>query len=136
LVLTQQAPQNLSPRQMAALNNLTEAQNKAVFADHASGGWHKVTENDQTTTGLEENVTAEVATEVATPTADVPQPFELAASLEHLRDASDALVDEYAAKPDEELPEGMAQGDTDVTEDVPAFVAADFGHDDLAALVE
>jgi len=126
LVLTQRAPQTLSPRQLAALNNLTAAQDNPVFADHAGGGWHKALkhDNDMPRAVAEENVTAEVAK--AAPAA--PPAFELAASLEQLKGAA-ATVENEAYEDD--LPEGMAQGDADIADDDIGF-----GHDDLAALVE
>lgn len=142
LVLTQQPPQaqTLSPRQMAALNNLAESQNKTLFADHASGGWHKVVENNTPAPVAAENVTAEVATEDMSMTvAEAPQKFELAASLAHVQEAPDTQVDAYIAGLGDDLavdmPEGMAQGDTDVAEDMPDAAEAAFDHDDLAALV-
>lgn len=146
LVLMQQQPQTLSPRQMAALNTLTDTQNNPAFVGHASGGWHKAAENNKAATVSTENVTAEVAAETPASAApagtEAPLPFVLAASLEKLQDAPDTQVDEYIAGLDhegaedfaEDLPEDMAQGDTDMTEDISA-AAAGLDHDDLAALV-
>ena len=148
LVLLQQQPQTLSPRQMAALNNLADAQNKTAFADHVSGGWHKVVENNKPAPVVAENVTAAMGVELAA-ASSAPRPFELAASLETLGavqdvpqampDAADTPEDEYMVAADEDLPEEMAQGDTDMAEDAPIGTAAAdvaaFGHDDLAALV-
>lgn len=142
LVLTQHAPQTLSPRQLAALNNLAAAQEAPVFADHAGGGWHKLqkTEQGAQTAALSapaaENVTAEVLEE---PPA-MPSPFVLAASLEAMKEA----------EAENALPEDMAQGDADPDADVTAAAESglgrddlgrddlgqgDLGHDDLAALV-
>jgi TPR repeat protein len=132
LVLMQQSPQPLSPRQMAALNNLTEAQTKPVFADHISGGWHKVVENNTLAPVVEENVTVEVAAvadalPIVKAAAETPQRFELAAALEHLQESTTAALSDTL---EADLPEEMAQGDTDVTEE-----EAGLDHADLAALV-
>lgn len=136
LSLTQHAPQTLSPRQLAALNNLADAQDAPVFADHASGGWRKVLkeENAAQTTLADENVTAEIAGAAQ----DAPPAFELAASLEQLKDVAaakdtlaEAVTEVQADMLDADLPEDMAQGDTDMAEEETGL-----GHDDLAALVE
>lgn len=148
LVLLQQAPQTLSPRQIAVLNTLTDGQHTPLFADNVlSGSWHKVVEKSNPAPVPEENVTAEVtAAADSLPTvqaaAAAPQKYELAAALERLQAVPPAASAAQEDALDTDLSEEMAQGDTDSAEEegtsaMPANVVAEqFADAVLPSMVE